>query len=125
MKRQICGTIKIFRLHIHIIPAFEVLPRNAVGVILLLSIHWQVMFVQMVEDSICDSSYSPCVFADLFQKLRFLLVWFRIFCLCHFEMTRQEYLSFLMLEYMRLRNIFLKYTNGITSHNKHVKLLNL
>jgi len=73
-------------------------------------IFFAAIFVQMVEDSICNPSYSPGVFADLFQKLRFLLIWFKFFHLCHFEMiTWQEYLSFIALGYKRSEIHFVMY----------------
>ena len=81
----------------------------------------------MVQDSVDHPADSTGIFTYLFKAIQALAFFFGgFFFWCHFEMiTAWEYLRFLVLEYMRLRNIFLKYTNGITSHNKHVRLLNL
>ena len=92
---------------IHIIIPIQVFPTHAVRVVVFVLLR---AFMQMVQDPVHYPSDGPCIFADFFQGLHGSFFFFRcLFFRCHFKMvTRGDYLSFVVLEYRMLANIFYK-----------------
>ena len=80
------------------------MPAYAVWIIIFMFL---LIFLQMVEDFVYNSSNAPGIFTDFFKSLHVLFFLGHIVFFYHFKMiTEQKYLKIVSLEYIRTKIYF-------------------